>query len=114
MPMSIGGGREGYLEGSKMQTIVFASQKGGSGKTTLAAHVAVQAYAAGFGSVAMVDTDPQGSLHSWWKMREDAMPALIRSNAESLAEDLERLRSQGHRLAVIDMVGIAGRLRPGK
>ncbi len=42
-----------------MQTIVFASQKGGSGKTTLAAHMAVQA---GFGNVAMIDTDPQGLL----------------------------------------------------
>ncbi|MBT3330576.1 MAG: ParA family protein [Rhodospirillaceae bacterium] len=85
-----------------MQTIVFASQKGGSGKTTLAAHMAVQAGLAGFGSVAMVDTDPQGSLHSWWKMREEAMPALIRSNADDLPEDLERLRNQGHRLAIID------------
>lgn len=85
-----------------MQTIVFASQKGGSGKTTVAAHLAVQAGMAGFGAVAMVDTDPQGSLHGWWKMREEAMPALIRSNAEDLPEDLERLRGQGHRLAIID------------
>ena len=85
-----------------MQTIVFASQKGGSGKTTLAAYMAVQAVAAGIGSVAMIDTDPQGSLHGWWKMREDVAPALIRSNAEDLAENLERLRAQGHRLAIID------------
>ena len=85
-----------------MQTIVFASQKGGSGKTTLAAHMAVQASTAGLGSVAMIDTDPQGSLHGWGEMRADATPALIRSNAEDLPQDLERLRSQGHRLAVID------------
>ena len=41
-----------------MQTIVFASQKGGSGKNTLADHMAVQAGLAGFGNVAMIDTDP--------------------------------------------------------
>jgi len=85
-----------------MQTIVFASQKGGSGKTTLAAHMAVQACAAGFDSAAMIDTDPQCSLHGWWKMRQDATPALIRSSAGNLAEDLEKLRAQGHRLAMID------------
>jgi chromosome partitioning protein len=50
----------------------------------------------------MVDTDPQGNLHGWWRLREDSEPALIRSDAGSLAEDLEQLRAQGHRLAVID------------
>ena len=85
-----------------MQTIVFASQKGGSGKTTLAAHMAVQASEAGIGPVAMIDTDPQGSLHGWWQMREAAMPTLIRSNANDIAEDLEHLRSQGHRLVIVD------------
>ncbi len=85
-----------------MQTIVFASQKGGSGKTTLAAHMAVQADLAGFGAVTMIDTDPQGSLHSWWQMRELATPALIQSNATDLPEELERLRIQGCQLAVVD------------
>ena len=85
-----------------MQTIVFASQKGGSGKTAVAAHMAVQAVQAGFGPVAMIDTDPQGSLHGWWKLREDATPALIRSNAEELPENLEHLRGQGYALALID------------
>ena len=64
--------------------------------------MAVQACAAGFDSVAMIDTDPQGSLHDWWNMRQDATPALIRSSAGNLAEDLEKLRAQGHRLAMID------------
>ena len=85
-----------------MQTIVFASQKGGSGKTAVAAHMAVQAVQAGFGPVAMIDTDPQGSLHGWWKLREDATPALIRSNAEELPENLEHLCGQGYALALID------------
>lgn len=35
-------------------------------------------------------------------MREAAMPTLIRSNANDIAEDLEHLRSQGHRLVIVD------------
>ena len=85
-----------------MKTIVFASQKGGSGKTTVAAHMAVQAGLAGFGPVAMIDTDPQGSLYEWWKMRGEDTPTLIRSNADDLAENLESLRSQGFRLVIVD------------
>ncbi len=45
-----------------MHVIVAASQKGGAGKTTLAAHLAVTAEASGYGPVIMVDTDPQGTL----------------------------------------------------
>ena len=45
-----------------MQIIGIASQKGGSGKTTLAGHLAVQAEQAGASPVALIDTDPQGSL----------------------------------------------------
>jgi chromosome partitioning protein len=45
-----------------MRVLVFASQKGGVGKTTLAGHIGVQAELAGAGPVALVDTDPQGSL----------------------------------------------------
>jgi chromosome partitioning protein len=45
-----------------MNVIVLASQKGGAGKTTLAAHLAVAAEAAGDGPAVLIDTDPQGSL----------------------------------------------------
>jgi len=53
-----------------MKTIVFASQKGGSGKTTLAAHLAVAAEMAGDGPCVVIDTDPQASLADWWNVRE--------------------------------------------
>lgn len=85
-----------------MQIIVVASQKGGSGKTTLTGHLAVQAGRAGFGPVALVDTDPQGSLNGWWQQREDPLPSLIQSSSEIIEEDLYKLYEQGHRLAVVD------------
>lgn len=50
--------------------ITVAQQKGGSGKTTLAANMAVELLARGH-SVALLDTDPQGSLGRWFLERRD-------------------------------------------
>lgn len=43
--------------------LAVAQQKGGAGKTTLAAHLAVAAAASG--RVAVIDMDPQASLSAW-------------------------------------------------
>ena len=67
-----------------MHIIAVASQKGGSGKTTLAGHLAVQADRSGFGTVALVDTDPQGSLSEWWNARTAETPLLPASGCCSL------------------------------
>jgi chromosome partitioning protein len=48
--------------------ICVAQQKGGSGKTTIAANLAVAFSRAGQ-SVALLDTDPQGSLGRWFMAR---------------------------------------------
>jgi len=50
--------------------ICVAQQKGGSGKTTIAANLAV-AFLRGGSSVALLDTDPQGSLGRWFMARRD-------------------------------------------
>ncbi len=85
-----------------MHVIAFASQKGGSGKTTLAGHIAVEAERAGAGPVALVDTDPQGSLSQWWNAREAERPFFVKASIEGLEKDLARLREGGVRLVVID------------
>ena len=85
-----------------MRVIVFASQKGGSGKTTLAGHIAVQAELSGAGPVALIDTDPQGSLAKWWNCRESETPAFIHSVFSHLVHDIDEARAQGFRLVVID------------
>ncbi len=51
------------------KVITVAQQKGGAGKTTLAAQLAV-AFAAKHLWVALVDIDPQGSLTRWFQMRD--------------------------------------------
>jgi len=85
-----------------MRVIVVASQKGGSGKTTITGHLAVEAVRTGQGPVAIIDTDPQGSLAQWWNAREAPEPAFVQSSLGSLREDLARLREQGFHLVVID------------
>ena len=85
-----------------MRVLAMASQKGGSGKTTLSGHLAVQAQLAGHGPVVLIDIDPQGSLADWWNERQDEFPAFAQTTVARLAADLEVLRQQGFRLAVID------------
>lgn len=85
-----------------MHVIAVASQKGGSGKTTLAGHLAVQAERAGAGPVALVDTDPQGSLAEWWNVRAAETPLFARTGSDRLADDLARMESLGIKLVVID------------
>src|SRR5215467_1180853 len=85
-----------------MQVVAFSSQKGGSGKTTLAGHMAVQAELAGDGPVALVDTDPQGSLADWWNERETKTPLFAHTSITRLGDDLDRMRDMGIKLVVID------------
>ena len=61
----------------KMKVLALCSQKGGVGKTTLCGHLGVEAEIKGHGPVALIDTDPQGSLASWWNEREAPEPMLM-------------------------------------
>jgi chromosome partitioning protein len=84
------------------QTIVFASQKGGSGKTTVSAHMAVEAERAGAGPVAIIDTDPQGSMAKWWNERDAPTPAFAQVAVADLYRDIALLERNGYRLIIID------------
>ncbi len=86
----------------QMFVVAFASQKGGSGKTTLSGQLAVQAHLAGAGPVALVDTDPQGSLADWWNERQDTNPMFVRTHISRLEADLDRLAANGIRLVMVD------------
>jgi chromosome partitioning protein len=85
-----------------MHIIAVASRKGGSGKTTLAGHLAVAADRAEAGPVALVDTDPQGSLSDWWNARAAETPLFARTQPARLGADIERMRGLGINLLVID------------
>lgn len=85
-----------------MYVIVFASQKGGSGKTTLCGQLAVQADRVDAGPVALIDTDPQGSLAEWWNVREAETPFFVKTDFSRLPTDLDNLRQGGIHLVFID------------
>ncbi len=87
---------------TQFRVIVLASQKGGAGKTTLAAHVAVAAEAAGAGPAALIDTDPQGSLSAWWNVRQADSPVLALASVAELPAKLADLARAGYALAVVD------------
>ena len=69
-----------------MKTIAFIARKGGAGKTTLAAHIAVEA--SRFQDVTLVDADPQQSLTLWWEDRKADSPALMRVPIGRLGREL--------------------------
>jgi chromosome partitioning protein len=85
-----------------MIVVAMASQKGGSGKTTLSGHLAVEAERAGAGPVTLIDTDPQGSLSHWWNARAARAPQFAKVGAFELQSALAHLARTGTRLAIID------------
>lgn len=85
-----------------MYVLAVVSQKGGTGKTTLSGHLAVQAEREGAGPVALFDTDPQGSLSRWSDARPLDTPIFAGTSAQDLPQNLAALRARGVRLAIID------------
>lgn len=72
-----------------MKTILITSQKGGSGKTTLAAHLAVEAQRDGKSQVFIIDTDKQGTLSLWHERREAETPQRADLPFSRLADGLK-------------------------
>jgi chromosome partitioning protein len=85
-----------------MYVVAISSQKGGSGKTTLAGHLAVQAQRSGMGPVALIDADPQASLTQWHAAREADWPLLATGNLSNLKQEIEKFRAQGVNIIFID------------
>lgn len=87
-----------------MKALALMTQKGGAGKTTLAASLGVAAQEAGE-RVFLIDMDPQGSLKSWGERRESGEPSVDRSSPEKLSGALTALERAGYTLAIIDTAG---------
>lgn len=85
-----------------MQVLAILSQKGGTGKTTLAGHIAVQAELTGAGPVAVLDADPQESLAEWCNARSADSPVVVQTSLWRLKGDVRRMRDLGKKLLIID------------
>jgi chromosome partitioning protein len=97
-----------------MRSIAFLTQKGGAGKTTLAASLAVAAAQAGERVIAL-DLDPQGSLARWGERRAAAnvpynlmVEPLERDRLPRVRAILDGLAGAGFTLAVFDTAGADG------
>lgn len=84
-----------------MKTIAFLSQKGGSGKTTLAVHTAVTATEQGE-RVVIVDTDIQRSATTWSEARKADAPIVATVPAANLDEVMTAARHDGMTVCIID------------
>jgi chromosome partitioning protein len=85
-----------------VKILVLASAKGGSSKSSLAAHLAVAAELAGDGPAVLLDLDPQGSLASWWNVREAESPAMAPVSLAELPGKLKALAEAGYAFAILD------------
>lgn len=83
------------------KVIAIASQKGGSGKTTLAVHIATQAAQKGFESC-VVDTDPQATAAAWSDWRGDFLPVVVTSPPARLGRTIASAQKNGVDFLVID------------
>lgn len=78
-----------------MHTIVIANQKGGSGKSTLVAHLAVAASISGEGSIVVTDTDPQGTIAEWYTVRQSEEIGYMPSSISELPRKVLELAEAG-------------------
>jgi chromosome partitioning protein len=86
-----------------MKILTIANRKGGAGKSTCAAHLAVEAVKNNLKTI-LIDMDPQKTLEMWWKKREDALPALVDATPDNLPQVLDKL-SHSFDLCIIDTPG---------
>ena len=76
-----------------MKVIALISQKGGSGKTTLATSLATEGYINGLKTL-LIDLDPQGSSYKWSKRRVAPAPTVITAQAVGLQQIIESAKDQ--------------------
>ena len=90
-----------------MKVVSIIGQKGGSSKSTVALNLAVCAEQAGY-SVAVIDTDPQGSAHKWFERREAETPSIVREiDPDALPRLIKIAASNKTDLLIVDTPGKA-------
>jgi chromosome partitioning protein len=94
-------GKGKYPPVGRMKTVVVVSQKGGTGKTTLAIHLAVAAERAGQPAL-VIDLDPQASAAAWRDLRQAEGPAVESVQPARLGIVLKAAAEAGAALAMID------------
>jgi chromosome partitioning protein len=87
-----------------MMIICFVTQKGGSGKTTLAINCGVVASEKGKRAL-ILDMDAQGTAETWYQERDDDVPQVIKISASELERALAVAKKQKFDWVLIDTPG---------
>lgn len=97
------------------KVVTVAQQKGGSGKTTLAVNLAVEFRRRGM-TVALLDTDPQGSLGRWFMARRERLGEagmeFSTASAWGVGYECEKLKKQADVVIVDTPPKVDADLRP--
>ena len=84
-----------------MYALAVISRKGGTGKTTLAVHLAVAAMLSGFKTV-IVDLDPQASAAKWFDIRGEDDLTVVSAHASRLKQVMHTAEQHGAEFVIID------------
>ena len=88
----------------KTKILTIANRKGGAGKSTCAAHLALAATKQGYKTI-LIDLDPQKTLETWWKKREEQNPYLTDIDVEKIESVILNLNEHDFDLCIIDTPG---------
>jgi chromosome partitioning protein len=88
-----------------MHVLSLVTQKGGTGKSTLAVCLGVAAEQRGM-RVSILDTDPQGTATSWSLRRSGHGPEVYAATSGSLPSRISALERNGYDLVIVDTPGV--------
>ena len=85
-----------------MKTLAVVSHKGGTGKSTLSIHLAVQAQTEGRDTL-LVDLDNQSAtVAEWASMRTDKQPLVVTAKVSDITELQQQAIDEGFELLILD------------
>src|SRR3954453_9590439 len=85
-----------------MHVLALVTQKGGTGKSSLAVSLAVAALERGL-KVYIIDLDPQATARNWFERREAAQPEVATVEATRVSAAQIALQSLGFVLFILDV-----------
>jgi chromosome partitioning protein len=85
-----------------MKIVTLINNKGGCGKSTLAAHMACEAELKDFHNVALIDLNENGSLEYWYKKRSRYSPVYNKIKCENLKNRVEINKENHVDLTIVD------------
>ncbi len=85
------------------RVLAFAQEKGGSGKTTIAAHMAVVLANRGY-KIAIIDITPHKNIEKWYNLRETKLSnlAVSSTNIWNLHSEIEKFKVENFDIILID------------